>query len=131
MCCIPGSGDRSQHYWVYFAHLHSIIKHGVALPNPAVVTVRSDAGFERAAPMEVVKAQVCDGDGPGPVIRSSPSCTPRKEKERRERKRREGNGKGQKGSEKKRKVMEKETREVKRREEKEDKYYFIESNQFF
>ena len=63
VCCSPGSGDRSQHYWVYFAHLYSIIKHGVTLPNPAVVTVRSDAGFERAAQMEVVKAKVCGGDG--------------------------------------------------------------------
>jgi hypothetical protein len=35
----------------------------VVLPNPAVVTVRSDAGFERTAPMEVVKVQVCGDDG--------------------------------------------------------------------
>ena len=63
VCCIPGSGDRSQYYGVYFAHLRSIIKHDVALANQAVVTVRSDAGFERAATMEVVKAQVCGCDG--------------------------------------------------------------------
>jgi hypothetical protein len=55
VCCIPGSGDRSERCWVYFTHLRSIIKHGVALPNPTLVVVRSDAGFERAAPMEVVK----------------------------------------------------------------------------
>ena len=63
VCCIPGSGDRSERCRVYFTHLRSIIKHGVALPSPAVITVRSAAGFERATPMEVVKAQVCDGDG--------------------------------------------------------------------
>jgi len=63
VCCIPGSGDRSERCWVYFAHLRRIIKHGVGLPNPAVVTVRSAAGFERSTPMEVVKAQVCGGDG--------------------------------------------------------------------
>ena len=35
----------------------------MALPNPTLVTVRSDAGFERAAPMEVVKVLLCGGDG--------------------------------------------------------------------
>ena len=35
----------------------------MAIPNPAVVTVRSDTGFERAATMEVVRAQVCGCDG--------------------------------------------------------------------
>jgi len=57
------SGDRSERYWIYSAHLRSIIKHGVALPNPAVVTVRSAAGFERPTPIDVVKVQVCVGDG--------------------------------------------------------------------
>ena len=63
VCCILGSGDRSERYWVYFAHLCSIMKHGVAISHPAVVTVRSDAGFERAATMEVVNAHVCGCDG--------------------------------------------------------------------
>ena len=39
------------------------MKHGVAHPNPSVVTVRSAAGFGRSTPMEVVKAQVCGGHG--------------------------------------------------------------------
>jgi len=45
-----------------FAHLGSIIKHGAPLSNPAVVIVRSAAGFERVAPMEVVKVQVCGSE---------------------------------------------------------------------
>ena len=48
---------------VYCAHLRSIIKHGVSLPNPTVVTVRSAVGFERPMPTEVVKVQVCGDDG--------------------------------------------------------------------
>jgi len=56
VCCIPCSGDRSERWRVYFAHLHSMIKHDdMALPNQTVVTVRSAAGFERHMPMEVVK----------------------------------------------------------------------------
>ena len=61
VCCIPGSGDRSERCRVYFTHLRSIIKHGVSLPNPTVVTVRSAVGFERPMPTEVVKVQVCGG----------------------------------------------------------------------
>ena len=63
VCCIPGSGDRSERCSVYFTYLRSMIKHDVVLPNPTEVTVRIDAGFERSAPMEVVKALLCRGDG--------------------------------------------------------------------
>ena len=34
VCCIPDSGDRSERCWVYFAHLRSIIKHGVRARHP-------------------------------------------------------------------------------------------------
>jgi hypothetical protein len=63
-------------FFVIIQYFFAQMKHGVTHSNPAVVTVRSAAGFERSTPMEVVKVQVCGGHGhPTPPSGMVEPCT--------------------------------------------------------